>query len=324
VSDQPTTPPPTPEPTPTPPAATPTTPEPTPTPPAPAAPAPAAPVAAPVAFPAPAAAAAAGWGTTAAPAPPATKNQKTIIAGAVAGVAVLGGLFSASNLFGGGDEPTASIDSIPTGIVVQTDSPTPAPPVTIAPPGPAIPEPIVTTTVPVEPQQEIQIIEPSIPAADNTGGGEVITEDGISVNPAGGWSVTGSDGQGGYVGAMVILENQTGWYQVQVQDIAGSPVDVAQKYIDQVLTPEVDSLEVSGTEIQTPASSVVGAYGVEYYGVQPTQQGSSPIEGVFWVYLLQDGRSVIIDTFCPQGSWGSVAPDIQQMNTSVLSSLGSL
>jgi hypothetical protein len=286
----------------------PPTPSPTPTPAAPVAapavPAPAPPPAGPPpgAFPAPAAG---SWGSGAAPAQGNRRRPAVIVGGAVAAVAVLGGVFGVINLTRDKAEP-ASPNVLPTPVPDPGPTPSTLPVVTI--PGPQPPPTVVTTTIP--PSTTTTQPEPPPPPPSDA----QVVFDRISVGVPDGWDVlTAEEGR-------VLLGTDGAEYLVLADRIDADAETIVRNWVSD--PGGLDGYTVTGTSpLDLPSSAVVSGFAATWEAVLVTQQGSLPVEGVVIVYITQDGIAVLTETFNAVGDFESYAHDFDAMLGSVVASL---
>jgi hypothetical protein len=256
----------------------------------------------PGAFPAPAAA---SWGAGAAPAAGTRRHPGVIVGGAVAAVAVLGGVFGVINLTR--DKPTpATPNVIPTPVPDPGPTPSTLPVVTI--PGPQPPPTVVTTTIP--PSTTTTQPEPPPPTPSDS----QAVFDRVSVGVPDGWDVLSAEE------GSVLLGTDGAEYRVLADRIDGDAETIVRNWVSD--PGGLDGYTVTGTSpLDLPTSAVVSAFAATWEAVLVTQQGSLPVEGVVIAYVTQDGIAVLTETFNAIGDFDSFAADFDAMLSSVVASL---
>jgi hypothetical protein len=125
--------------------------------------------------------------------------------------------------------------------------------------------------------------------------GPVEVAPGVTVTPAEGWTVSGTqDDPPG-----VRLTAGSASLDVFVPDAAGATAgDLLDAYVDQVLDPDASQLEVGEpVEVELPSGQTILAVG--YVGV--FDDVGPQIEGEVFAVPTSDGRGVIFDGWAPEG-----------------------
>lgn len=249
--------------------------------------------------------------TPTSPAVPRDNKKTLLVVGAVVGALMLFGVIGAVAAAAGGDDgpakPAASnpIDpgSDPDTGPQSEPAPDPAPA-----PGPA-PDDTVTPP-PTEPPAEPET------APQDSGGAQIDIGNGIGFTMAAGWQ------QDAVETGFAQVSTDGGYFVVQAAGgedmntmISGSLESLLENGIQELAISEPQSISL-------PTSNVVSAATLSFEGLLANQQsGTTPIEGVIYFFLLQDGTGVSALALYGQGGLDPLAADYEEMLTSLLSSL---
>ena len=142
-------------------------------------------------------------------------------------------------------------------------------------------------------------------------GEPVPVTDSVALSLADGWTVQGQL-DGGLPG--ITISNGAGFADVRVPSGSGTPEDILEFYVNQVLANQADQLSVGeATSLQLPS----GAAGrVGYIGVFP--EIPVPLEGEVIGIATPSGVPVVIDGWSDQGLYGGVQDQILAMAASVV------
>jgi hypothetical protein len=249
------------------------------------------------------------WGRGAAPSQPHRRTPGVIIAAAVAGIAVLGGIFGLINL--ASDKPEAvgaTLDPavVPTAVPDPGVSPSTLPLVTV--PGPQPPPTVVTTTVP----SATTTSTPPSPPPPGSGSQLVLDRIAVAVPP--GWDVLDAE-QGS-----VLLGTEGAQYHVLASTAEADAEALVRTWVAD--PGGLESYTVThASAVEAPSSSVVSAFVATWEAVLVTQQGTLPVEGVVNGYVTQDGIGVLTETFNAIGDFESFSADYSAMLGSIIATL---
>jgi hypothetical protein len=238
-----------------------------------------------------------------------------IIGGAVAAIALIGGVFALVN--SGKDGPKTDPNPINNiGPVINTDGPAPAPPATVATvPGPTPPSVVTTTIAPPPTSPPPTSPPPTTPGTASTGNQPVL--DKIAVAIPSGWKVIKAES--GYV--FLAADSGDAQYRVAAGPTKGTAQSLADSWIADSAKFLTSVKADQSKAADTPSSNVVSAWFAHYNGVLATNSGSLPVEGYVYTFVTQSGVGVITEAFIAQGGLDKHVKALQAMLDSVIATL---
>ena len=129
----------------------------------------------------------------------------------------------------------------------------------------------------------------------------------VREQPLRGWEFAGRYAVAGMPAARITRGN--GNLDVLVTT-AGTPDELAHRYVEEVLKPSAPRLQISGELERVRVGAASGAR-FAYVGV--FDRGGSPIEGEVTVLVSSTGHGVIFDAWAPEGLLQYVRGDVETM-----------